>query len=319
MENFYKKVRFIFVPYLILLAVCLAAYSFLNWRLYLLHPSDHLPEAVMLIILPIVAAIGVVLIWLRPRLRLLTIQAPKTSPQFTLNMLSIMAIAIPIIHFQYVLLSATGDLRKVHAPSDIAKAGYAKYYSVEEFAQLKKYAYMRFKTTTANKGQTLIYHQYFAMPLIDKKVFANNHFVQDTSLTFMKLFIEGNFPRVWACREYSFRIKKKENTREKEDRFIENCKDDFYEQGFSNLTYMDRLGGNELRREYRETIVKKGGKQELIILGAQFTPFERRSDKNLKRAIIGTLISTISLLAVFGIFKWDEERLEAYENKDRIW
>ncbi|WP_343303684.1 hypothetical protein AAHN97_19180 [Chitinophaga niabensis] len=319
MESFYKKVRLVFVPYLVLLVISLAAYSFFNWRFYLLHPSDHIQEAVMLVILPIGLAIVAVLTWLRPRLRLLTVPSPKTSPQFTLNILSIMAVAIPIILFQYLLLSATGDLRKVHAPSDIAKAGYAKYYSVEEFADLKKYAYIRFATTSANKGRTLIHHQYFAMPLIDKSTFANNYFSEDTSLTFMKLFIEGNFPPVWACMEYTFRIKKKENTREKEDEFIENCKKDFYQKGFSNIVYMDRLGDNGLQREYRKTIVKEDRHQELIILGAQFTPFEKRYDRELKVAIIGTLVSMASLLLVFVIFKWDEERLQAFENKNRIW
>jgi len=319
MEDFYKKVRLVFVPYLMLLAVCLAAYSFFNWRFYLLHPSGHVWEAVMLIILPIGLAIGTVLIWLRPRLRLLTVTSPRTSPQFTLNMLSIMAMAIPIILFQHLLLSATSELRKVHTPSDITRAGYAKYYSVEEFAELKKYASMRFITTTANKGRTLVHHQYFAMPLIDKSMFANNHFAEDTSLTFMKLFIEGNFPLVWACREYTLRIKKKANTREKEDKFIAESKKDFYERGFSNVAYMDRLGNNKLREAYRKTIGKEGGQQELIILDAQFTPFERRNDQKLKWTIIGSLISMGSLLLVFAIFTWDEERLQVYENKNRIW
>lgn len=319
MESFYKKVRLVFVPYLVLLVISLAAYSFFNWRFYLLHPSDHIREAVMLVILPIGLAIIMVLTWLRPKLRLLTVPSPKTSPQFTLNILSIIAVAIPVILFQHLLLSATGDLRKVHAPSVIAKAGYAKYYSVEGFADLKKYMYMRFATTSTNKGRTLIHHQYFAMPLIDRSVFANNHFAEDTALTFIRLFTESDFPPVWVCMEYTFRIKKKKNTREKEDEFIENCKKDFYQKDLSSIAYMDRIGDNGLQHEYRKTIMKEGGQQELIILGAQFTPFEKRDDRELKVAIIGTLMSMATLLLVFVIFQWDEERLQAFENRSRIW
>ncbi len=319
MESFYKKFRLVFVPYLVLLVLCLGAYSFFNWRFYLLHPSGRVPEAIMLITLPIVLAIGVVLIWLRPRLRLLTIKAPRTSPQFTLNMLSIMAIAIPITLAQHLLLSAAGDLRKVHSPSEIVKADYAKYYTVKEFAELKKYAHMRFATTSSNKGRTLVHHQYFAMPLIDKSVFANNYFAGDTALTLMKLFTEGDFPVVWACRSYTVSIKKKENTREKEDKFIEICKNDFYKRDFSKATYMERLGNNQLQKELTKTILKEGGKQELIILSVGFLPFEKRNDYMRKWTIIGTLITIASLLLVFVIFTWDEERLHAFEDKNRIW
>lgn len=319
MESFYKKVRLVFVPYLVLLVLCAAAYSFINWRFYLPHPWDRIPEAIMFITLPIALAIVVVLIWLRPRLRLLTVKAEKTSPQFTLNVLSIMAIAIPTILFQHWLLSAAGELRKVYAPSEIAKGHYAKYYSVKEFAELKKYTSMRFAITSSNKGRTLEYQQYFAMPLIDKNVFANAHFAQDTFLTYTKLFTEGNPPQVWACMKYTFRIKKKESTRKKEDAFIEICKNDFYRKDFSRITYMDRLGNNELQKGYKKTIVTEGGKHKPIILNVRFNLFEKRSDDARKWAIIGTLISIISLLLVFIIFKWDEERLQAFEHKNRIW
>ncbi|WP_159442355.1 hypothetical protein [Chitinophaga niabensis] len=47
--------------------------------------------------------------------------------------------------------------------------------------------------------------------------------------------------------------------------------------------------------------------------------FLSASSFRLKWTITGTLITIGSLLLVFVIFEWNKERLEAFENKDRIW
>jgi rhomboid protease GluP len=316
MENLFKKIRLIFVPYLLLLLACMVVYSFLNWRLYLLNPSDRIPEGIVLILGPVLLAIVVVLIWLRPRLRLLTVKAERTYPQFALNMLSVMAMAIPVILLQHLLVKTTGELTQLKTPSDITKKSYSKYYTVAEFAELKKYAFILSATTTSNKGKTYVHHVYFAMPLIDKAVFQN---VGDTIDAFNQLFNEDKMPLVWLCTEKQFRIKKKANTQAIEDEFLDESISNFMDKGFSGVTYMERMGNNTLRREYRKTIIKEGRRNELLILNAQFSPFENRYDQTLKWTVFGTLLSSGFLLLVFVIFTWDEERLQAFENKNRIW
>ncbi|MRG47349.1 hypothetical protein GFS24_19675 [Chitinophaga sp. SYP-B3965] len=319
MENLYKKIRLIFIPYLLLLLACMVVYSFLDWRLYLLKPSDKIPEGVVLILGPIVLAIVVVLIWLRPRLRLLTVKAERTRPQFTLNMLSVAAMAIPVILLQHLLVKITGEFAHLNAPSDIVKKGYAKYYSVPQFAELKKYAYIRSATTTSNKGKTYVHHVYFAMPLIDKAVFQNWYFVGDTMIAFNQLFKDDKMPLVWLCTETQFKIKKKANTEAIEREFIDESIANFIDKGFSGVTYMERMGNNTLRREYRKTIIREDRKNELLILEAKFSPFEKRYERELKWTIFGTLLSSGFLLLIFVIFTWDEERLRALEDKNRIW
>lgn len=324
MESFYKKVRLVFIPYLVLLVVCLAAYSLINWYFYLRNPSDRIWEYFMFVFAPAGVAGVAVIGWMRPRLRLLTVPAGKGSPQFTLNMLTIMAIAIPMALLQYLLAGVTGKLTKVDVPSSITKKTYSKYYSVAEFAELKKEVFIRAATTKANKGRTLVCHIYLAMPLVDKSVFAKSRSAEDTTKTLQQLF--GNYlfgddrmPLVWLCTEYQLKIKKKVYTKEKEDKFIDDSVNDFLQKGFSSITYMERLGNNNLKNQYKKTIAKTVLPDKLVILDAKFTSFERRNNDRILWMLLGTLLSSGGLLFIFAIFQWDEEKLQAFENKDRIW
>ncbi len=95
MKGLKEKLRLLLLPF-VLIAICFVGlYTFLNWLLFIRTDFIPLKEDIIHIWLPFALPWIPVLIWLRPRIKLLAFKNDNAS--FGYQILAAMAIAFPTI------------------------------------------------------------------------------------------------------------------------------------------------------------------------------------------------------------------------------
>lgn len=300
MTSLSEKIKLIFKPFLIIAICFIVAYTFLHWALFI-KAGIPLKEDILRFWLPFGLPVILILIWLRPRIKLLHFKNDNGS--FVYQFLAGIAIAIPTIIAQGYLITATGKLTAVENISKIDKGKKTKYYSLKEYYIDKQRIAVRNTASVTGKNNTdfnmLIY---VAMPIFES--------ISDTAKTECKY---------WLGKRYNERISNRLSDQEKEDRykvFAAQKQKEFIETDFKNFKYLEVIGNTEDHDEFNKAIEKseivKGN--QAMVFEAKTEPFEDRNGKKLEWAF-GSL--GIGLLAyfIFLLFpKFDEKRLKNFKN-----
>src|SRR5689334_14660473 len=101
------KARLIFKPFSIIAICFILVYTFLHWALFI-KAGIPLKEDIVKFWLPFILPFIPILIWLRPRIKLLYFKNENGS--FGYQFLACIAIALPTIIAQEYLITATGEL-----------------------------------------------------------------------------------------------------------------------------------------------------------------------------------------------------------------
>ena len=300
MKGLSDKIKLIFKPFL-LIAICfIATYTFLHWALFI-KAGIPLKEEIVKFWLPFGLPFIPVLIWLRPRIKLLSFKNENAS--FGYQFLAVMAIAIPTIIAQEYLITATGKLTTVDNISQIDKAEKTKYYSLKNFYIDKQHIAVRNTATVTGKHNTefnmLIY---VALP-----IFQN---ITDTSKTESKY---------WLGKKYNEQISNSLSDQEKDAKFkifAEQKQKEFEETDFKNFKYLEVIGNTEDHDEFNKAIEKSEtitGKEQ-VVFEAQNEPFENRNGKKLEWTF-GSLAIGLLAYFIFLLFpKFQEKQLENFKN-----
>ncbi len=300
MNELSDKLKLIFKPFLIIAICFILMYTFLHWILFI-KVEIPLKEEIVRFWLPFGLPFIPIIIWLRPKIKLLYFKNENAS--FLYQFLACITIAIPTIIAQEYLVTATGKLTKVEDISQIDKNGKTKYYSLKNYYIDKKHIAVQNTVTVTGKNNTnfnmLIY---VAMP-----IFKN---ISDTAKA------ESKF---WLGKQYSERISNSLSDQEKEAKykiFAEQKQKEFEKTDFSNFKYLEIIGNTEDHDEFNKAISNLGtinGKDQ-IVFEAQNEPFENRNGKKLEWIFgsfgIGILVYFILLL----FFKFDKKRLEDFKS-----
>lgn len=163
------KIKLIYARWLIILFAFVVIYSFLHWLLFIRLQVYDIHERVVIWILPLVLPLVPVLIWLRKRMRLLNMQSSKGDRWFESLVLASLFIGGVTVAFQYLLVSATGELRTLKTPEEIALYRRAKYYVIDQYHADKSRARLqRFSYTSGKSNHTLNYETIIAVPLYNQ-------------------------------------------------------------------------------------------------------------------------------------------------------
>lgn len=293
------KIKLIFKPFSIIAICFIAAYTFLHWALFI-KAGIPFKEDIVKFWLPFGLPVILILIWLRPRIKLLRFKNDNGS--FVYQFLACIAIAIPTIIAQEYLITATGKLTAIENISKIEKGKKTKYYSLKKYYIDKQRIAVRNTASVTGKNNTdfnmLIY---VAMPIFEN--------ISDTTKTECKY---------WLGKRYNERISNGLSDQEKEDRykvFVAQKQKEFIETDFKNFEYLEVVGNTEDHDEFNKAIEKseivKGN--QAMVFEAKTEPFENRNGKKLEWAF-GSL--GIGLLAyfIFLLFpKFEETRLKNFK------
>jgi rhomboid protease GluP len=300
MTRLSDKVQLIFKPFIIIGICFIAAYSFLHWALFI-KAGIPLKEDIVKLWLPLGLPFIPVLIWLRPRIKLL--QFKNENASFGYQFLACLAIALPTIIAQEYLITATGKLTTVENVSQIDKSEKTKYYFLKNYYIDKQHiAVENTATITGKYNNDFNMLIYVAMPIFEN--------IGDTSKSECKF---------WLGKKYKERISNKLSDQEKDNKFkvfAEQSQKEFNEADFNGFNYLEVIGNTEDHDEFNKAIQKaeiiKGNQP--IVFEAINEPFENRNGKKLEW-IFGSFAIGLLAFFIFLLFpKFQEQQLENFKN-----
>jgi rhomboid protease GluP len=269
MTNFSTRIRLIFVPFLIVSIGFIFIYSFLDW-LFIMQLEMPLNEDLVHYWLAVGLSLVPVLIWLRPRIRLLVLKDKKGNLPFLYQFIAIIAIAAPTVIAQDYLVTATGRLTLLQNVSEISNQPLTKYYKLKDhFIDKRHIAVYRRSETSGKNNEYLGFYIDVACPILAGPI---NY---DNAVT----------PKAWLCYQFSKSISNRLSDEEKEleyKAFDTVSNNEFKEKNFDEFVYLDRIATNDRRKGYLKAIKSKVSNIEKpIILEAVNAPFEARNGEKL--------------------------------------
>ena len=167
MEKQIDKLKLIYFPFIIIALSIIIGYSILNWLFVIKLQLFSFNEIITNIGIPFALPWIPILIWLRPRIKLLNL---KTKRDNNLPGLYIMiagfAIIAPTIIAQQYLLTSTGKLTKLENISQLETIHeLTKYYTLKDFYLDRSHSVEYASVEVSGKhNEDLNFHLYIAVP-----------------------------------------------------------------------------------------------------------------------------------------------------------
>lgn len=171
------KFRLIFVPFLVVFLATTLCYTFLHWLLLIKLGLFRLEEDTVNIFIPLGLVWIPVILWLRPRIKLLDLKSDgRRDPVFFLLLLIWASITLPLVIAQNYLITASGELTELKLISQIKETPPTKYYTAKYYYSGKRFVHVKTFFSVSGKGNTNFdMSVYAAVPLF-------NHLYPDTNI-----------------------------------------------------------------------------------------------------------------------------------------
>jgi len=165
------------LPFLIITLCTIAVYTFLNWLFVIRLGSIKIEDSTVNIIIPLVIAWIPLVIWMRPRIKLLDLNTSgRRDPVLGILLLNWAMITVPLIIAQLFMVTATGKLTSLNNIREIDDLPATKYYKVKHFCINKSLAHVVPVFKVSGKGNIdFDMSLYVAIPVFD-------HLFPDTNL-----------------------------------------------------------------------------------------------------------------------------------------
>jgi rhomboid protease GluP len=287
MKDLSEKLKLLFKPFLVISLCFIVTYSFLHWLLFI-QAGIPLNEEIIKIWLPFGLPWIPILIWLRPRIKLLNFKNHNGS--FGYQFIAAMAIAVPAVIAQEYLVTATGKLTQLENVSQFEQKKITKYYSLKNyFIDKNEVGVITTATISGKNNETVNYGIYVALPIL------NN--ILDTANGECSYFIG---------KKYATSLKNNLSDQEKEEQFktfTTQSQNEFDSTNFQNFIYLEKLGHSDDHVEFDNAIMKGNyvRYKDPIVFVAQNEPFEKRNGKKLEWTFISFGIG-LCLWFIFLLF-----------------
>lgn len=304
------KLRFVFLPFLLMLVALVVGYTFLHWLLFIALDIFSLKEIITNFGIPIVLAGCAALIFLRPGLKMLKLEYNSGKPRDFYSFMTWVLLSIPLIIAQEYIITATGKVTSLHSVNDINKANSTKFYKIDRYYVDKSFTGRAQAFDVSGKyNQDFTMHLYFAAPIFEKAA--------DTL---------ANEVSAWLGVKYSKTISNRLEPYEKEihyKNFLAESKEKFSEQQLSVYLYFDKIGYSDDRDGYINAISNNGiyAPNENILKGVN-KPFEERNGQKLSwllGTIGGGLIVWLIMILIPGINSKQLARIKAGKPDKTAW
>ena len=300
MKGLADKLRLIYKPFVLIAIGFILTYTLLHWLLFI-KGGIPLKEDIVKFWLPFGLPWIPVLIWLRPRIKLLHFKNDNGS--FFYQFLACIAIAIPTIIAQEYMITATGKLTELNYISQITQHDKTKYYSLKNYFIDKKHiAVQNTASVTGKHNNNFNMFIYVAIPILENNA--------DTLKTEQKF---------WIGKKYNEQISNRLSDQEKDDKykiFAEKCQKEFEKTDFSKFTYLETIGNNEDHDEYNNALKKlnQNSSNDNMIFEAKTEPFGAKNGNKLT-LIFGSLGIGLLSYFIFLLFpKFKETESKKFKN-----
>ncbi len=287
MKEQLEKIRLIYLPFLIITICFIVAYTFLHWFFFIKTNLFSLKEDIVKFWLPFGLPWIPILIWLRPRVKLLKFKNENTS--FVFQFLASLTIAMPTIIAQEYLVTASGKLTSIENISQIEKSEKTKYYTLKKvYIDKQNIGIIKTASVTGKHNEDFNMLIYVTMPILET--------VKDTSKT------ECEY---WLGKRYNERISNRLSEEEKNikyKKFARTVEQEFSKTDFNKFTYLELQGNTDDLDNYIDAIDENTffDFKKPIVFEAYNEPFQNRNGDKLSwifRSLgIGLLVWFIFLL-----------------------
>lgn len=239
MEKQLEKFRLIYLPFLIIALSIIIGYTFLNWLLIIKLQLFSLKEFITNFGIPCALPWIPILIWLRPRIKLLNLKTKRNSdwPGFYIMIAGISIIAPTIIAQEY-LSTSTGKLTELENISQLKNnQQLTKYYTLKDFYLDRGHAVEYVTAEVSGKhNEDLNFCLFIAVPIL----------ATATDTTKEECL-------AWYGIKFDDRMSNRDNEAEKNaeyNRFIKQSIYEFENKNLSQFVYFDRIGNSDIRDGY---------------------------------------------------------------------
>ena len=171
MNNQTEKLRLIYIPFLIIALSVIVGYTYLNWLIMIKLQLFTFNETIVNNLPPFIITCIAVFIFLRPRIKLLSLSATKFGdPLLLFQFIAVILICLPTIVTQNYMVMATGKLTKLENITQIDKHVTSKYYSLKDYFIDKKDTKIYSTSYVSGRGsQYLDLEIYVVCPILPEK------------------------------------------------------------------------------------------------------------------------------------------------------
>lgn len=292
------RIKLLFVPFLLTLSSLIIGYTFLHWLLFIELEIFPIKEIITNFGIPIVLTGLAAWFILRPRFKILDLEAKRGNWRDFFSFILWIALTVPLIISQEYIVTASGKLTELNSINEINNTELTKFYSLKDFYIDKDAIGVHSAFDVSGKhNDKFNMHIYVALPIFEK--------ASDT------INME---PAAWLGTEYRNTINNRLEPDEKEQKyqaFANESQIDFDEKNVSDFVYLDRLRHSDKRDGFIEAIKSNPiYEPNEIILEAVNEPFEARNGKKLEWILGSSLVGSIIWLIMIFIPKIDSKQLK---------
>lgn len=213
MKNYVLKIKHIVPCYFFIIFCNVIGLSLFRWLFSIQFQIININEEIWNLFIPIVLPIISILVWLRPRLRVLRFKNSDNG-QFGFQVIALFFMVPVLIISQSYLSTATGKLLHLYSIKEISSSAKVKYYKLDKFAVATHFAgtYTSY-STSGRYNEHFNFDIYFVTPiLVDSAI---------------KL---ESIPKYWYGVKYSKQISNGKSAQEKEEIYKE-----FYQESLAKM------------------------------------------------------------------------------------
>ncbi|CAA9197777.1 rhomboid family intramembrane serine protease [Flavobacterium collinsii] len=267
METYLTKLKHILPTFIIIAFSTIVGLYLFRWIFVIQYDIIDIKEEVWCLWLPMGLPWIPILIWLRPRFRILIFKKDNDNGRFFFQILSAGTIIACLMVSQSYLTTATGKLQKLSTITDIEKVEKSRYYKVEKFSVAKYYggSYTDFRQS-GKYNQYLNFHIFFVTPIVKN--------------TLEKI---NTIPKYWYGVDFNEQISNKISNEEKENKyevFYAECIEKMNKYDFQSLDHFERIPTSDDRINYLKAIesrIKQKANKNFIVLEPIKEKFEERN------------------------------------------
>jgi rhomboid protease GluP len=241
LETYIIKLKHILPTFFIIAISTILGLLLFRWLFVIQFEIIDVKEEIWCLWLPMALPWIPLLIWLRPRFRILTFKKDNDNGRFFFQFLSAGTIIVCLLVSQNYLTTATGKLQKLSTISDIEKVEKSRYYKLTNFSVANYYGgtYTDFRTS-GKYNEHLNFDIYFVTPILTNKSEKINA-----------------IPKYWYGVNFKEQISNKISTNEKEKKyqaFYNECIEKMNQYEFHSLDHFERKPTSDDRQNYLKAI-----------------------------------------------------------------
>jgi len=296
-----EKLKLIYRPFVMIAIILTAGYTFLNWLIFIKLHAFSIDEDIVNIWIPMALPWIPVLIWLRPRIKLLNLKRKKGDLPGLYIFVAGFAMCAPIIIAQSYLETASGKLTKLDHISQLENHEPTKYYSLTNFYIDKANIGVQPVFEVSGKHNSDFNMNLFVvLPILNSAA--------DTS---------SSNCIAWYGIKYHKQISNHLDEKEKQERFQKFANEsqaDFDHRNVNEFVYFDKIGNTGDHKGYIAALKndkKYSGSLTTVFIPVN-EPFEARNGNKLPWIFGAFAIGAIIWLVMILIPKFDEEALNNF-------